>query len=263
MKAVTSMEAVTFEIVRPHIALITINRPDVRNAVNATVAAGLDAAVKKVEYNPDIWAAVLTGAGGVAFCAGADLKEVADGNIDSLFTPDGQFAGFVKHPRDKVWIAAVEGFAMAGGFEIALACDMIVAAEQSVFALPEVMRGLIASAGGAYRLARALPRALALELLATGDRLGADRAAHFGLVNHVTSPGKAVAEAIALAERICGNAPIAVRESLKIARRAPDYSDDELFALSREAQEIIKTTQDFQEGPRAFFEKCAPRWVGR
>lgn len=257
------MEAVTLEIVRPHIALVTINRPEARNAVNSAVAAGLDAAVKKVEGDPDIWAAILTGAGGVAFCAGADLKEVSAGNIDSLFTADGQFAGFVRHPRDKVWIAAVEGFAMAGGFEIALSCDMIVAAEQSVFALPEVMRGLIAAAGGAYRLPRALPRALAFELLATGDRLPAARALELGLVNRVTAPGEAVSGAVSLAERICGNAPIAVRESLKVARLALEYSDEELFALGLRAQEVVKTTEDFQEGPRAFIEKRAPNWVGR
>lgn len=257
------MEAVTLEIVRPHIALVTINRPEARNAVNAAVAIGLDSAVKKVEGDDEIWAAILTGAGGVAFCAGADLKEVSAGNIDSLFTADGQFAGFVKHPREKVWIAAVDGFAMAGGFEIALSCDMIVAAEQSVFALPEVMRGLIAAAGGVYRLPRALPRALAFELLATGDRLPATRALELGLVNRVTAPGKAVSGALSLAEQICGNAPVAVRESLKVARLALDYSDDELFALGLEGQEVVKATEDFQEGPRAFIEKRPPNWVGR
>lgn len=257
------MAVVNFEIVRPHIALVTINRPDARNAVNGQVAAAIDAAVKTVERDPDIWAAVLTGAGGVAFSAGADLKVVSAGDIDSLYTPDGQFAGFVRHPRDKVWIAAVDGFALAGGFEIALACDMIVATEASTFALPEVTRGLVAAAGGVYRVARALPRSLALELIATGDRLSAARGAELGLVNRVTPPGQAVSTALDLAERICRNAPIAVRESLKIARQAMDYTDAELFQMGLDAQEVVKTTEDFQEGPRAFIEKRAPNWVGR
>ena len=164
------MDAVTCEIVAPHVALVTINRPEARNSINGDVTRQLDQTVKAIEADPEIWAAVLTGAGGVAFCAGADLKEVSAGNMDDLYTADGAFAGFVKHPRQKVWIAAVEGFAMAGGCELALACDMIVASEPSVFALPEVTRGLIAAAGGVYRLVRALPRAIAMELLATGDR---------------------------------------------------------------------------------------------
>ena len=257
------MEAVTVEIIAPHVALVTIRRPDARNSVNGAVATGLDQAVKQIEADPDIWAAVLTGEGGVAFSAGADLKEVSTGRIATLHTPDGQFAGFVKHPRTKVWVAAVEGFALAGGCELALACDMIVVSENSVFALPEVTRGLVAAAGGVYRMVRALPRAIALELIATGDRLSASRAAEFGLVNRVTPQGQAVTEAIALAERICANAPIAVRESLGVARRAYDMDDDALYALGLEAQDRVMTTEDFQEGPRAFVEKRLPRWVGR
>jgi enoyl-CoA hydratase/carnithine racemase len=257
------MDAVTVETIAPHVALVTIRRPEARNSVNRAVAADLDKAVKQIEADPDIWAAVLTGEGGVAFCAGADLKEVSAGNMDNLFTVDGQFAGFVKHPRSKVWIAAVDGFAMAGGFEIALSCDMIVASETSIFSLPEVTRGLIAAAGGVYRLARAIPRAIALELLATGDRLSASRASELGLVNHVVPKGQAVTEAVALASRICANAPIAVRESLAVARRSFDMDDDALFALGLEAQDRVMTTEDFQEGPRAFIEKRAPNWVGR
>lgn len=257
------MQPVTIEIAAPHVALVTIQRPEARNSVNGPVAAALDRAVKTVEQDADIWAAVLTGAGGVAFCAGADLKEVSAGRMDDLYTPDGAFAGFVKHPREKVWIAAVEGFAMAGGCEIALACDLIVASETSVFALPEVTRGLVAAAGGIYRAVRALPRAIALELIATGDRLPATRAAHFGMVNRVTPPGAALAEALVLAQRICANAPIAVRESLKVARQAFDLDDDALFALGLKAQDRVMTTEDFAEGPRAFIEKRAPVWKGR
>ncbi len=257
------MEAVTFEMAAPHVALVTIQRPEARNSVNGAVATGLDRLVKVIEADPDIWAAILTGAGGVAFCAGADLKVVSAGRMDELYTPDGAFAGFVKHPRQKLWIAAVEGFAMAGGCEIALACDLIVAAEQSVFALPEVSRGLIAAAGGVYRLVRALPRAIALELLATGDRLPARRAAEFGLINRVAPQGQAIAEAIALATRVCANAPIAVRESLQVARQAFDLDDDALFALGLAAQERVMKTEDFAEGPRAFIEKRPAVWKGR
>jgi enoyl-CoA hydratase/carnithine racemase len=257
------MQAVTTERLSRHIVLVTIQRPEARNSVDPAVASGLDAAVKAVEADPEIWAAILTGAGGTAFCAGADLKAVSQGRLPELSTPDGGFAGFVLHPREKLWIAAVEGFAVAGGFELALACDLIVASENSAFALPEVMRGLVAAAGGVYRLPRALPRALALELIATGDRLSPQRAAEFGLVNRVAVKGGAVAEALLLAERVCANAPIAVRESLKVARRAYDFDDPTLFALGLAAQDVVMKTEDFIEGPRAFIEKRPANWKGR
>jgi enoyl-CoA hydratase len=257
------MDVVTIEIVAPHVALVTIHRPEARNSVNGAVAAGLDQAVKRIEADSDIWVSVLAGEGGVAFCAGADLKEVSAGRMEDLYTADGQFAGFVKHPREKIWIAAVEGFAVAGGFELALACDMIVASDNSLFSLPEVTRGLVAAAGGVYRLVRAMPRALALELIATGDRLSAARAAELGLINRVVPQGGAVAQAVALAGQICANAPIAVRQSLQVARRAYDMNDDALFALSLEAQDRVMATQDFAEGPLAFIEKRAPQWKGR
>ena len=257
------MEPVSFELVQPHVALITIQRPEARNAVDDGVAWALDAAVKRVENDPEIRAAILTGAGGVAFCAGADLKQVAQGGLDGLYTPDGAFAGFVQHPRSKPWIAAVEGFAMAGGCELALACDLIIASEQSVFSLPEVTRGLIAAAGGAYRIVRALPRAIALELIATGAQLPAHRAAALGLINHLTAQGQALAGAIEVAQRIAANAPIAVQESLQLARRAYDLDDLTLFDMGLAAQERIKLTEDFSEGPRAFIEKREPNWQGR
>ncbi len=246
-----------------HIAIVTINRPSVRNAINASVAQLLDAAVKDTEQDDDIWTVVLTSVGGVSFSAGADLKEVSQGKIDDLTLVDSGFAGFVHATRTKPWIAAVEGFAVAGGCEIALACDLIVASKTSVFGLPEVTRGLIAAAGGAYRLSRALPKAIAVECLLTANQLSAERAADFGLINRAVEKGEALNSALELALEITANAPIAVRESLAIARQASDLTDQELRQLSDEAQTRITKTEDFAEGPLAFVEKRAPVWVGR
>jgi enoyl-CoA hydratase/carnithine racemase len=256
-------EVVLRERIAPHIELVTLNRPEARNAVNAAVAEGLGAVVADTEADPDIWAVILTGAGGVAFSAGADLREVSQGGMTGLYTPQGGFAGLVEARRMKPWIAAVDGFALAGGFELVLACDLAVASRTSAFGLPEVSRGLVAAAGGVYRLARALPRALALELIATGARIDATRAMELGLVNRVTESGAAVAAAQALAEAICANAPLAVRESLAIARQAVDLEDRALMALSIEAQRRLSQTEDFAEGPRAFLERRAPSWTGR
>src|SRR6267378_6278199 len=254
---------VTLEMPAPHVALVTLRRPERRNAVNGAVAFELESVVRSTEADPAVWAVVLTGAGGQAFSSGADLKEVAAGRLDTLWTHDGGFAGFVRAARAKPWIAAVDGLAVAGGFEIALACDMIVASDDASFGLPEVTRGLIAAAGGLYRLPRSLPRALAYELIATGERLAADRALAFGLVNRVVPKDRTLAEALALADSIAANAPIAVRESLKIARLAVDLDEATLSRLSDEAQQRMMQTEDFHEGPRAFIEKRAPRWQGR
>jgi enoyl-CoA hydratase/carnithine racemase len=256
-------QLVSCEIVRPHVALVTLCRPQARNAINAEVAAILGGLVEQLEGNPDVWTVVLTGAGGQAFCSGADLKEVAAGRIDGLWTKAGGFAGFVNAPRRKPWIAAVDGLALAGGCEIALACDLIVASDDAAFGVPEVTRGLLPAAGGAYRLPRALPRAIALELIATGARLDATRALHFGLVNRVVPKSETLDQAIALAELITGNAPIAVREALAIARLSHDRDDGTLSRLSLAAQDRLAGTEDFREGPRAFNEKRSPRWTGR
>jgi enoyl-CoA hydratase/carnithine racemase len=167
------------------------------------------------------------------------------------------------YKRVKPWIAAVDGVALGGGCELALACDMIVASETSVFALPETSRGLLAAAGGMYRLPRVLPRNIALELVASGAQLPATRAHAFGMVNRLTATGGAVAEALELARAICGNAPIAVQESLRIARAAQDLDEDALQAMTYEAQRGIVETEDYKEGPRAFLEKRLPVWSGR
>jgi len=255
-------EAVSYALVRPHVALVTIRRPEARNAINIEVAATLDRLVREIEASPDIWVVVLTGAGDQAFSAGADLKEVAAGRIDKLWTNAG-FAGFVDATRSKPWIAAVNGAALAGGFEIALACDLIVASEDAAFGLPEVARGLLPAAGGAYRLPRAVPRAIALELIAAGTRLDACRALSLGLVNRVVPKNATVEVAIQLAASIAANAPIAVREALAIARQAYDLDDHTLSRLSVEALARLKHTEDFQEGPRAFLENRVARWCGK
>ena len=261
MKLVSS-DAVSYALVRPHVALVTIRRPEARNAVNGEVATALDGLVRDIEASPDIWAVVLTGAGDQAFSAGADLKEVAAGRIDKLWTNAG-FAGFVNASRSKPWIAAVNGFALAGGFEIALACDLIVASDDAAFGLPEVTRGLLPAAGGVYRLPRALPRAIAFELIAVGGRLEAARALSLGLVNRVAPKNATVDTAIELAASIAANAPLAVREALAIARQAHDLDDPALSRLSLDAQARLELTADFREGPRAFIEKRAPRWCGK
>jgi len=259
----SSQSPVLFEQRGPHVALITLNRPDARNAINGAVTEALGALVARTEADADLRALVLTGAGGKVFCAGADLKEVAAGHLDKLMLGEAGFAGFVHARRTKPWIAAVEGLALAGGCEIALACDLIVAAEGGGFGLPEVTRGLVAAAGGLYRLPRALPRAIALELIATADRISSERAAALGMVNRLAAPGLAVDEALAIAEKIAANAPVAVRESLAVVRAAFDLDDAALRRLSEEAQDRVSLTEDFQEGPRAFIEKRAPVWIGR
>ena len=246
-----------------HIAIFTINRPDARNAINGEVAEAIEAAVNVVEADERLRVAVLTGAGGRVFSAGADLKEVSRGNLDKLIRKEGGFAGFVHAKRRKPWIAAVEGLAVAGGCEIALAWDMIVASSGGAFGLPEVMRGLAAAAGGLYRLPRAIPRAIAIELILTGSQLSSERAAELGMVNKLVSPGEVLKTALALAEAVAANAPLAVRESLGVAKLAADLDDVTLRRLSDEAQERLKQTEDFREGPRAFVEKRPPVWTGR
>ena len=259
----TESDEILFSLEGEHVAVITLNRPRVRNAVNAVLARKLDNAVKRVEQDSAIRVAILTSSNDRAFCAGADLSEIAAGRADTLSTPDGGFAGFVDHPRSKPWIAAVRGSALAGGCELSLACDMIVASEDSQFGLPEVKRGLIAAAGGVFRLPRALPRHIALELIATGNPLSASRAYALGLVNLVVPSEEVLIAAYRLAATIAANAPMAVRESLAVARVSGGQTDLDIRALSTRATERVFASDDAREGAQAFLEKRSPIWTGR
>lgn len=248
--------------VHGHTALLTINRPEARNAVNAAVATGMEEAIDRIEADDDIWVAVLTGAGPV-FCAGADLKEIASGNGGALGTSRGGFAGLVSRERTKPLIAAVDGPALAGGTEIVLACDLVVASRAARFGVPEVKRSLVAAAGGLFRLAQKLPSNVATELVLTGDPIDAERAHHFGLVNVLCEEGTARDAAMELAGRIEANAPLAVRESLAVVRASRGIDDATGFRLSNEAFGRLVATEDYAEGPKAFIEKRAPQWKGR
>jgi enoyl-CoA hydratase len=244
------------------IAILTINRPDARNAVNGEVAAGMEAAIDRLEDDPEVWIGVLTGAGPV-FSAGADLKAIASGQAAALATERGGFAGIVARQRTKPLIAACDGPALAGGTEIVLSCDLVVASTAARFGVPEVKRSLVAAAGGLFRLQRVLPRNIATEMVLTGDPISAERAHHFGMVNELCEPGEALATALALAQRLAVNAPLAVRESLAVMRQAEGLADDEALRLSGQAMGRLARTEDFAEGPRAFIEKRPPQWKGR
>lgn len=244
------------------VALITIRRPEARNAVNAEVATGVEKAIDQLEDDPELWVGVLAGEGKV-FSAGADLKAIAAGEAAGLSTERGGFAGLARRERRKPVIAAVDGPALAGGCEIALACDLIVASTEAIFGLPEVKRALVAAAGGLFRLPRALGPKVAMEAILTGDPISAQRAYDLGLVNQLVEPGQAVPAAVAMAERICANAPVAVWESRQVVLAALTDDDESLWKASARAMGNTMRTEDFQEGPRAFIEKRAPSWQGR
>lgn len=244
------------------VAIITLNRPEARNAVNAEVAQGLEKALDNYEADPGLWAAILT-ANGKAFCAGADLKEIAAGNAGGLSTEKGGFAGIVSRDRTKPLIAAVTGSALAGGTEVALSCDIIICAEDTVFGLPEVKRSLIAAAGGLFRLPRAIGMAPALESILTGDPLSSARAFQLGMVNQTCPADEVMPAAMKMAERICANAPLAVQASMKVAKRAFMDDDETLFKAGGRAFGGVAASEDFKEGPRAFIEKRPPNWQGK
>jgi enoyl-CoA hydratase len=243
-------------------AVVKINRPEARNAVNAEVAQGIEDAIDKIEADDSIWVGILTGEPPV-FCAGADLKEINAGRAASLATERGGFGGITQRERTKPIIAAVDGPALAGGTEIALACDLIVASTTASFGIPEVKRSLVAGAGGLFRLGRKIPFNLAMELALTGDPIAAQQAHHHGLVNRLVEPGKALDGATALAEQICANAPVAVRESRKIVIEATNAPDEVGWKMSIEGMAAAMSSEDFSEGLTAFIEKRPPQWKGR
>jgi crotonobetainyl-CoA hydratase len=252
---------------RGNVLVITLNRPAARNSVNSAVSTAVGDALERAQQDPDVWAVVITGTGDKSFCAGADLKAIA--RRENLYHPEhGEwgFAGYVHHFIDKPTLAAVNGAALGGGTEIAMASDLVVADESAVFGLPEVKRGLIAGAGGVFRIVDALPRKLAFELLFTGEPITAAEALKWGMINRVVPDGTALTAALALAERITVNAPLSVQASKRIAYGVDDgvITDEEpkWARMSREFGSLLKS-EDAKEGPLAFAEKRPPVWKAR
>lgn len=241
------------------ILVITINRPAQRNAVNRSVSLAIAAALDDLDRRADLRVGILTGQGG-SFCSGMDLRAFLDGERPEL---EGRgFGGLTEAPPQKPIIAAVEGFALAGGCELALACDLIVAAEGAWFGLPEVCRGLVAGSGGLVRLRQRIPSAIALEYALTGERMSASKAHGWGLVNRLTAPGEALAEALRLAASIATNAPLSVLASKRIVQESTDWPTDGIWDRQRPMVEALLASKDAQEGARAFAEKRQPVWVG-
>jgi len=245
---------------RGRVLLVRINRPDQRNAINAAVAQGIADALDELDGDPALSVGVLTGAG-KGFCAGMDLKAFVAGERPHV--PGRGFAGIVERPAEKPLIAAVEGFAVAGGLEVALACDLIVASRGARLGVPEVKRSLVAAGGALLRLPRALPRNLAMELALTGELIEAERAHELGLVNRLTEPGQALEAAFELAETIAANGPLALAATKRIVSRSGDWSDAEFFERQAEIIAPVMSSEDAREGATAFAERRAPVWKGR
>lgn len=250
------------------IGVITLNRPDARNAVDREMALGLEAAVDRVEDDPEVWVGVLCAntadQARPVFCAGADLKVIKEtGSAAALDTDRGGFAGFVYRERSKPIVVAVDGLATAGGLEIVLAADVVVATTRSSFGLAEVRRNLIAAAGGLFRLPRAIGRAAAMDAILTGEPIEARRAFDLGLVSRLVEPGDAASEALRVARQIVSAAPLAVRASRRVVLAAVTERDDFLRQESRDRLDELLTSADASEGLLAFAEKRPPQWQGR
>jgi crotonobetainyl-CoA hydratase len=252
---------------RGNVLIITLNRPEARNAVNSAVSTAVGDAMVQAQQDPDVRVVVITGSGDKSFCAGADLKALSRG--EQLLHPDQPkwgFAGYVRHFIDKPTIAAVNGTALGGGTELALASDLVIAGKTAKFGLPEVKRGLVAAAGGVFRLVEQLPRKVALELMFTGEPMSSSDALKWGLINEVVPDGTELDAALALAERITVNAPLAVQASKRVAVGVDDgiITDDEV-GWTRTMREIVMLMQseDAKEGPLAFAEKRQPVWKAK
>ena len=246
-----------------HVEVLTINRPEARNAINGPVSLAMSGFMDELAEDPDCWVVVVTGSGDKAFSAGMDLKAFSSGEGGDIMGASGGFGGLTQREFPKPLIAAVNGAALAGGFEIMLSCDLVVAAEHAVFGIPEAKRGLIAGAGGLLRMPKRLPIAVALEMAMTGDPIDAARAYELGLVNRVVPSGVVVEEAVALADRIAANAPLAVRYSKSVMKQAAEVSEAEGWKINGAAVGVVFSSADAMEGPIAFAEKRAPNWQGK
>ncbi|ERT55531.1 crotonase/enoyl-CoA hydratase family protein [Alcaligenes faecalis] len=253
-------ELVTLERIGK-VLLITLNRPEARNAINLETAQALAQALDEFDADPSIAVGVLTGANNT-FCAGMDLKAFAKTG-QRPYVGDRGFAGICERPPAKPLIAAVEGYCLAGGFEIALSCDLIVAADSANFGLPEVKRGIVPGSGGMVRLPSRIPYHMAMEMVLTGGMYPAARMAELGLVSRLAEPGKATEQALALAEQIAANGPLAVQTAKSIISQSRDWRQSDLFDLQRPRIAGIFTSADAKEGATAFAEKREPVWQGK
>ncbi|HTU96182.1 MAG TPA: crotonase/enoyl-CoA hydratase family protein [Solirubrobacteraceae bacterium] len=245
---------------RDRVLLVTLNRPDQRNAVNAAVAQGIAAALDELDGDDGLTIGVITGAG-KGFCSGMDLKAFVAG--ESPVVEGRGFAGITQRAADKPLIAAIEGFAVAGGLEVALCCDLIVAARGARLGIPEVKRSLVAAGGGLLRLPRMLPRNIAMEMALTGDFILAERAAELGLVNRLAEPAGALDAALELARAIAANGPLALAATKRILTESVDWTDAEFFARQEVIAAPVRDSEDAREGATAFAQKRAPQWKGR
>jgi enoyl-CoA hydratase len=248
---------------RGHTEVLTINRPDARNAINGAVSRAMGAAFDELENDDDCWVVILTGAGDKAFSAGMDLKAFTAGEAGDIMEAKGGFGGIARRDFPKPIIAAVNGSALAGGCEIMLSCDLVVAVEEAKFGIPEVKRGLMAGAGALVRLPKRLPPTIAMELALTGDPIDARRAMELGLINRVVPADRLMEEALSLADTIAENAPLAVRVSKRVLKQAGEVPDADGWEINNKAVPEVFGSADAMEGPIAFAEKRKPNWTGR